>query len=325
MKQPSGFEQRGNEQRVCRLNKAIYGLKQSGRIWFETYLIKINFKHLGSDKCIFTFDTQNGSLILAFYVDDMLIISSNEYVLNESISIIKNQFKLKKSKKNENKTGRNFVSMNQTRYIDTMLEHFGMKDSNPSSVPLDPNQDLDRIDSSGKYDQKRYQELLGSLMYLGTKPRPDIAFQLSTLSRFSKDPSQIHMGALKRILRYLKGTKHSSLEYNKDIPELRAYSDANWKEISTAVVKSTTGISYLLGNISCHGLLDHRRNEINALTECVKKCIYIQCLCEELFNILGSRIRPIIFFDNKSAIFLAQNGHVSNRSNHLVRKVAFIA
>ncbi|UYV84681.1 hypothetical protein LAZ67_X003077 [Cordylochernes scorpioides] len=247
----------------------------------------MNFKHLGSDKCIFTFETQNGRLILAFYVDDMLIISSNEYVLNEAISIIKNQFKLKKSKKLSNILGieirqeENFVSMNQTRYIDTILEHFGMKNSNPSSVPLDPNQDLDlEFDSSEKCDQKRYQELLGSLMYLRTKTRPDIAFQLSTLSRYSKDPRQIYMGALKRILRYLKGTKHFSLEYKKGIPELRAYLDDNWKERSTA---------------------------------------------EELFNILGPRnFKAKIFCDNKSAIFLAQNGHVSNRSNHLVRKVAFL-
>ncbi|UYV84396.1 hypothetical protein LAZ67_X002013 [Cordylochernes scorpioides] len=264
MKQPPGIEQRRNEQRVCRLNKAIYGLKQSERIWFETltnYLIKMNFKHLGSDKCIFTFETQNGRLILAFYVDDMLIISSNEYVLNEAISIIKNQFKLKKSKKLSNILGieirqeENFVSMNQTRYIDTILEHFGMKDSNPSPVPLDPNQDLDKFDSSEKCDQKRYQELLGRLMYLGTKTRPDIAFQLSALSRYSKDPRQIHMGALKRILRYLKA--RVGMWFDKQglilvlalcIPELRAYSDANWKERSTAEVKSTSGISYLLRN-----------------------------------------------------------------------------
>ncbi|UYV60575.1 hypothetical protein LAZ67_1001570 [Cordylochernes scorpioides] len=282
MKQPPGFEQRRKEQRVCRLNKAIYGLKQSGRIWFETltnYLIKMNFKHL------------------------------------------------------EIRQEENFVSMNQTRYIDTILEHFGMKDSNPSSVLLDPNQELDKFDSSEKCDQKRYQELLGSLMYLGTKTRPDIAFQLSTLSRYSKDPRQIHMGALKRILRYLKGTKHFSLEYKKDIPELRAYSDANRKERSTAEVKTTAGISYLLGNNLISWVsrsqekvsLSTCDSEVNALTECVKKCIYIQYLCEELFNILGPRnFKAKIFCDNRSAIFLAQNGHVSNRSNHLVRKVAFL-
>ena len=90
-------------------------------------------------------------------------------------------------------------------------------------------------------DQLRYSQIIGSLMYLASATRPDIAFAVSKLSRFVSKPGDVHWHAVERVMRYLKGTMNYGLHYTGYPSVLEGYSDANW--ISNAdEMKATTGL-----------------------------------------------------------------------------------
>ena len=114
------------------------------------------------------------------------------------------------------------ISLSQTAYIEKMLESFGLENINPVSTPMDPNVKLDDFgtitmtDQQGEFDQRvvrSYSTLIGSLMYLAISTRPDIAFAVNKLAQFTSDPKPKHWTAVKRVFRYLKGTKEHALTY----------------------------------------------------------------------------------------------------------------
>lgn len=96
---------------------------------------------------------------------------------------------------------------------------YGMKDCNAVSSPIDTNTKMEDFEGSEWIDAQLYQELIGRLMYLSVYTRPDLSFALSCLSQFNSDPRVIHMAALKRILRYLKGTVDYCLEERTQLIE----------------------------------------------------------------------------------------------------------
>ena len=116
-----------------------------------------------------------------------------------------------------------------------------MHDSKPVSSPVNPDIKLVAYENSDVVcNQHMYQAVVGSLLYLSTKTRLDIAYAVSSVARYCANPTKDHWTAVKRILRYLKGTCNYGLLYRKDAPaELTGYSDADRK--------STSGYIYLLG------------------------------------------------------------------------------
>ena len=341
MEQPPGFiQEHENKILVCKLKQAIYGLKQSGRVWYETlnkYLEKCNLKKFKSDPCIFRYKKENSELMLGLHVDDMIIINSDNDILDEVIRMISKQFKLKRSDNLNNILGieinitPDIISMNQQKFIEEILRRFKMSDCHSVSTPIDINQNLDNCKDSKLIDSKKYQEILGSIMYIMTKTRPDLAYAISVLSKYSKEPHEIHMTALKRILRYLKGTRDYALNYKKGSGSLKCFVDANWRDGHEGQ-RSTSGYLFMFGqnliswtsktqtNVS----LSTCDSELSALTEAIKRGIYLQVFLKELCNLKDDIIKTPVYCDNKSAISLGLNGATSNRSNHMIRKVAFI-
>ncbi|KAK6160673.1 hypothetical protein DH2020_004054 [Rehmannia glutinosa] len=96
------------------------------------------------------------------------------------------------------------------------------------ATPLDNNKALKEKDGSPKADNSQFRSRIGSLLYL-TATRPDIMYATSFLSRFMQNPSQIHYGAAKRVLRYLEGTIQYGLFYpnNKKL-SLKGYSNSDY-------------------------------------------------------------------------------------------------
>jgi len=129
-----------------------------------------------------------------------------------------------------------------------MLQKFGMYDSKPARTPV--NLDVKLVPSENPDDvcnQLMYQAVVGSLLYLSTKTRPDIAYAVSRVTRFCAKPTKEHWAAVKRILRYLKGTSNLGLLYREDTPaEITGYSDADWAG-DVGDRKSTSGYVFLLG------------------------------------------------------------------------------
>ena len=107
------------------------------------------------------------------------------------------------------------IWIGQEAYTKSVLERFGMGSSKPESTPVNPGTKLKKAaDDSQRVDQVNYQCAVGHLLYLSTKTRPDIAYAVSDVARFSADPTEEHCIAVKHIMRYLNGTRDMGLLYD---------------------------------------------------------------------------------------------------------------
>jgi len=109
------------------------------------------------------------------------------------------------------------IWIGQPAYISKILHKFGMQDCKPVSTPADPGAKLMKSSKSeDSLDLQRYQSAIGALLYLSVSTRPDIAYSVSTLAKFSSNPCKQHWTALKRVMRYLKGTANYGIVYSKN-------------------------------------------------------------------------------------------------------------
>ena len=122
------------------------------------------------------------------------------------------------------------VYFHQWQYIEKMLKKFGQAEAKTVSKPADFNVKLQKEDSVNRpVDAISYQSIVGSLLYAGITTRPDIGQTVGVVSKFCGNPTQSHLTAAKRILRYLKGTVYLCLSYKKCADgNLIGYSDADW-------------------------------------------------------------------------------------------------
>lgn len=264
MKQPEGFVIQGQEEKVCKLKKALYGLKQGGYAWnkkLNATLIKMNFVSSKVDQGVYIRKTNFKMIIIVTYVDDLLLLSNDVNLKNEIKEKLQSTFKMKDLGEASKFLGINIsrdrnndtISIDQTEYIEEILERFNMSECNPAITPLDPNQKLDK-EMSPKTQQEvagmekvPYREALGALMFLNQGTRPDIASAITSLGRFVMNPGKVHWNALKRVFRYLKGTKKYTLTYysSHKNPTLTGYSDADWAE-NLDTRRFTTGYVFTL-------------------------------------------------------------------------------
>ncbi|CAL2262923.1 unnamed protein product [Prunus armeniaca] len=135
--------------------------------------------------------------------------------------------------------------LTQSHYAEKILRKFGQFDCKPTVTPFDVNCKLKK-NSGDAISQLQYSKVIGSLMYLMNSTRPDLAYSVSRLSRYTSNPRHDHWEALIKVLRYLKYTQDYELHYTRYPPVLEGYSDANWISDSTKT-KSTSGYVFTLG------------------------------------------------------------------------------
>ena len=200
---------------MCRLKRSIYSLKQSPRCWnqtLDTPLKKMGFTQSTSDSCIYT-SSKEGLLILAMYVDDIVIAGKSEEEIAEVKSALAKQFQVKDmgklhyflgvNVKQNSKTGETWIG--QPVYTQIILQRFGMENAKHMSTPVDPSTKLLKATENCEMaDPVLYQSAVGSLLYLSNWTRPDITYAVSSVSRFCTNPTKKHWTAVKRIMRYLK-------------------------------------------------------------------------------------------------------------------------
>ncbi|KAG8496175.1 hypothetical protein CXB51_009000 [Gossypium anomalum] len=139
----------------------------------------------------------------------------------------------------------NTIALSQSHYIEKVVKKFDLFNCIPASTPMDPQIKL--VSNAGrKIDQLKYASLIGCLMYIMTCTRPDIAYAIGKLSRYTSNPSSLHWQALNRVLKYLKKTINYGLCYNGYPPVLEGYSDASWIT-SLEDHASTSGWIFILG------------------------------------------------------------------------------
>nr|GEY20615.1 zinc finger, CCHC-type [Tanacetum cinerariifolium] len=230
MKQPEGFVMPGNENKVCKLVKSLYGMKQAPKQWhqkFDEVVLSSDFHLNQSDKCVYSKFDDSGKEVLSsrFSMKDM---GEADVILSIKI-------------KRENKG----IVIAQSHYIEKILKKFNREDCSPVSTPIDPVEKLKP--NTGKHvDQLVYSRAIGFLMYAMTSTRPDIAYTVGRLSRFTSNPSRQYWKEITRIFNYLRGTKDCGLSYVGYPSVLESYLDAsriNHVEDSS----STSGWVFLLG------------------------------------------------------------------------------
>jgi hypothetical protein len=237
VEQPPNFEDSEYPNHVYKLSKALYGLKQAPRAWYEClrdFLITNGFKVGKVDPTLFTKTIANDLFVCQIYVDDIIFGSTNKPTCEEFSRIMIQKFEM--SMIGELKYFLGFqvkqlqegTFISQTKYIQDILTKFGMKDAKPIKTPMGTNGHLD-LDTGGKFvDQKVYRSMIGFLLYLYAS-RPDIMLSECMCARFQADPKEVHLRAMKRILRYLVHTPKFGLWYPKGSTlDLIGYSDADW-------------------------------------------------------------------------------------------------
>jgi hypothetical protein len=225
VEQPPGFEDSEYPNHVYKLSKALYGLKQAPRAWYEClrdFLITNGFKVGKADPTLFTKTVAKDLFICQIYVDDIISGFTNKSTCEEFSRIMIQKFEM--SMMGELKYFLGFqikqlqegTFISQTKYIQYILKKFGMKNGKPIKTPMGTNGHLD-LDTGGKFvDQKVYQPMIGSLLYLCAS-RPDIMLSVCMCARFQANPKEVHLRAVKRIIRYLVYTPRFGLWFPQGI------------------------------------------------------------------------------------------------------------
>lgn len=340
MKQPKGFIKEGKEHLVCKLNKSIYGLKQSPRCWntvLDDHLCKIGFTQSTSDPCIYT--SEGESVIIAVYVDDIILAAGSEQRMSEVKQAIADEFTVKDMGELkyclgvtvDQETNPDSIWIGQPGYTERVLTKFKMDEAKPVSTPVDTNNKLVKTGENDEtVDQGLYQSAVGSLLYLSIWTRPDITYAVSNVAKFCSNPSKEHWTAVKRIMRYLKGTMNYGLWYDRSSSdECVGYSDADWAgDINDR--KSTSGYMFQIGGTaiswrskkqSCVAL-STAEAEYMALASAAQEAIWMQQLVGDLNSKQTNSM--VIYEDNQSAICMSKNPQFHGRAKHIGIKYHFI-
>ena len=244
------------EGHVYRLKKSLYGLKQSPKQWndlLRRFLINdCGLTQLKSDECLFYKRAGEHFKLVAIYVDDIVIAYNNHSMFRSFKDKLKTRFKckdlgelLKALNMGITRTADGGLFLSQEAYVRDLLERF--KDHVPAGansveLPADPKIRLNangsekvkryQVETTGEHESTEgakecegnipYKELLGALLWLSQGTRPDITYAVSQCAKFAQKPRMAHWWALKRILRYLKGTMDYGIHYQRPGPRDQA-------------------------------------------------------------------------------------------------------
>ncbi|GJX14203.1 putative ribonuclease H-like domain-containing protein, partial [Tanacetum coccineum] len=247
--QPPGFEDPEFPDKVYNLEKALYGLHQAPRAWYETlstYLLDNVFQRGQIDKTLFIKRVKRNILLVQVYVDDIIFRSTKKELCTEFEKLMHKKFQmssmgeltfflgLQVTQKDDG------IFISQDKYVDEILKKFGFSTVKIASTPMETSKPLLKDENAEDVDVHLYRSMIGSLMYL-TSSRPDIMFVVYACARFQVTPKVSHLHAVKRIFRYLKGQPKLGLRYPKDSPfVLEAYTDSDYAGASLDR-KSITG------------------------------------------------------------------------------------
>ena len=345
MKQPPGFEVKGKESFVCKLKKSLYGLKQSPRQWnlvMDRFLNQNGFKNCSADACIYIKKVGTQVTMISLYVDDLLIGSTSSKMMKETKQMLNERFEMKDLKKLKFCLGIEFVwgddgscLLRQRQYILDVLKRFNMMDCKAVATPMQSGVKLtkDMCATSVKDIQEMknvpYRSAVGSLIYLVTGTRPDIAVAVGEVSKFLENPGPQHWKAVKRILRYLKHTLEMSLKCNPTSMKLIGFSDADWAgDLDSR--RSTTGYLFKFGDFPvCWKskrqptvALSTAEAEYMSLASAAQTAIWFRQLLADLG--FPQEEATVIYEDNQGCIAMAKNPVSHERTKHIDIKYHFV-
>ena len=342
LEQPEGFVAAGQEEKVCKLRKCIYGLKQASRVWnrtFDDFLLRFGLSRSTTDPCIYFRRHEETFVVVAIWVDDGLVCANNNEIISSMYAYLNTHFDMRSA------PATNFVGLeilrdrphrklyvSQQRYITKILHKFGMSECNAKKIPADPNARLttNQDHSTQILEDVPYREAIGSLMYLMLASRPDIAFAVNQVAQFCERPEASHWAAVKRIFAYLKGTSNYGLCFGETkLKKLIGFTDSDYAgDLTTR--RSTSGFVFLLngGPVAWSSrrqtcvALSTTEAEYMAACEAAKEAVWMRRFLNEIKE---EPTGPIsVYCDNQSAIKLVHNPEFHQRTKHVDVKFHFI-
>ena len=342
MRQPEGFKDEKHPQMVCKLNRSLYGLKQSARCWNKTidsYLKEQGYTQNEADQCVYVKRDNSKLIIICLYVDDLILASNDDDLLESEKRNLSKRFEMDDKgpihhclgMEIERDRGEQRLKICQSQYLQKILERFNMADCRPISTPLETGVRFSRkVENDEGTDMKNYQAAIGCLTYAALGTRPDIAIAVNMLSQFMSNPANVHWKAVKRVLRYIKGTLDYGILFSgsKEIV-LSGYSDSDW----ASDVDSRKSYSAYIFQL-CGGPISWRckKQSIVALSSTEAEYVALSMASQE--SIWLRRLLSGIGFkqtnattikeDNQGAICLSKNPTEHPRTKHVDIRHHFI-
>ncbi|KAK1423646.1 hypothetical protein QVD17_18952 [Tagetes erecta] len=338
VKQPDGFVKEGKEEMVCRLNKALYGLRQAPRAWnirLDKALKELGFSRCTHEQAVYKVHNSNSILIVGVYVDDLIVTGSSERMIQEFKRKMESVFDMKDLGMLSYYLGievdqtENGIVIKQEGYAKKILKMAGMSNCNASLWPMEHKLQLTKDEDGRSVNPTEYRRIIGSLRYL-IHTRPDLSYSVGVVSRFMQNPKESHYAAVKQILRYIKGTTGFGLKYHKEGDgRLVGYSDSSYGT-DTEDRRGTTGVAFYYSN----NLITwaSQKQQTVALSSCEAEfmaanaaacqALWLRQLISELTGKQAQKVQLLV--DNESAIALMKNPVFHQRSKHIDTKYHFI-
>ena len=338
MSQPEGCIVKGKENMVWRLKRSIYGLKQSPRCWntsIDSELQKIGFIKSKADPCIYV-SSEGDQIILAIYVDDIVLAAKSLDVINSIKCKLSNLYELKDLGELKSFLGieidqsANGIWVGQSKFCNDLLKAYNMENCKQIDTPVDISIKMIKNDCNEMFDKTIYQSCVGSLLYLSIKTRPDICFAVNQVAKFCANPTKVYWLAVKRILRYLKGTVFLGLFYSNEYnSNLCGYADSDFAgDLNDR--KSTSGYIFMLNNgvISWSSkkqtvvALSTAEAELVALSHASQEAVWFRKLFRDFSLLINEP--TVIFEDNQSTICIGNNNICSTKTKHVAIKHFYV-
>lgn len=274
-------------------------------------------------------------LVVCLYVDDLIFTGNDSRMLQEFKKEMTKHFEMTDMglmsyflclEVMQTSEG---IFISQKKFAGDILKRFKMEFCNPIKTPVKARSHLSKAGNGELVNASAYRSLVGSLRYL-TNTQPDIVFGVGFISRFMETPSQDHLQAAKRILRYVKGTQSHGLFYTSaKTCNLVGYSDSDWAG-DVEDRKSTSGFVFHMGSsvVSWSSkkqqvvALSTTEAEYMAAASSASQAVWLCRLLAELHQ--EQNFPTTIYCDNRSAIALTRNPVFHGISKHIDIKFHYI-
>ena len=349
MIQPEGFVDPANADKVCKLQKSIYGLKQAFRSWnirFDEVVKSFGFIKSDYESCLYKKFSGSKVNFLILYVDDILLIGNDVEMLQETKESLERSFSMKDLGEAAYILGiriyrdrpRRLIGLSQSTYLDKVLKKFNMESSKKGFLPMSHGVKLSKTQCPQTTDERSrmsaipYASAIGSTMYAMTCTRPDISYAQSVTSRYQADPGESHWAAVKTLLKYLRRTKDMFLVYGgEDELGVKGYTDASYLTDSDDS-RSQSGYVFVM-NGGAVSWKSSKQDTVSASTteaeyiaasEAAKEAVWIRNFLMDLGVVQGASNPLDVYCDNNGAIAQAKEPRQHQKNKHILMRFHLI-
>ncbi|GJY35807.1 putative ribonuclease H-like domain-containing protein [Tanacetum coccineum] len=335
--QPPGFVDPAHPNKVYKVIKALYGLHQALRAWYETlssFLMENGFRRGTIDKTLFIKKRKSDIMLVQVYVDDIIFSATKKSMCTEFEECMHKRFQMSSIGKLtfflglQVKQQPDGIFISQDKYVADILKKFDFLSIRIATTPIESNKPLVKDKDGVDVDVHVHMSMIGSLMYL-TASRQDIMFVVCACARFQVTLKASHLNTVKRIFRYLKHQPKLGLWYPRDLPfELEAYLDNEYRGASLDRKSTTSGCQFLSRRLISwqskkQTIVANSTTvaEYVAAANCCGQVLWIQNqMMDYGFNFMNTKIH----IDNESTISVIKNPVAHSRTKHIEIQFHFI-